>query len=120
MRKVLYLFLVVLMISAVLGTITVAQTEQYKLVWDANIEADLIGYKVYVGTESGVYELLADVGNVIECPFDDSTWADGKYYFVATAYDKHGNESGYSNEVSHEVDHTAPAPPSGCTVIKIP
>jgi hypothetical protein len=60
---------------------------------------DLVGYKIYYGTLSGNYTEDIDVGNVTEYTIDNLT--DGiTYYFVATAYDISGNESGYSNEVN--------------------
>lgn len=113
--------LLVLACLLLFASVSFAQGGDYMLVWDSNVEADLAGYRIYRSEQSGMYaEPFADVGNVTECPFNDAGWADGRYYFVATAYDAHGNESGYSNEVDHEVDHTAPAPPAGCKVIKIP
>ena len=36
---------------------------------------------------------------------------DGTYFWVLTAYDISGNESGYSNEVTTSLDSTSPAPP---------
>jgi fibronectin type 3 domain-containing protein len=37
---------------------------QIKLAWDANIESDLAGYKVYYGTSSKSYSGSVDAGNV--------------------------------------------------------
>jgi len=37
---------------------------------------------------------------------------DGVLFFVLTAYDNHGNESGKSNEVSTDLDTEAPTAPS--------
>ena len=37
-------------------------------------------------------------------------------YFVATAYDATGNESGYSNEASIYVDNVAPGAPQGLQI----
>ncbi len=69
------------------------------LSWDANSESDLAGYKVYLGTASGVYGTPADVGNVTT--FQIVNFSQGQtYYFPVTAYDSSGNESGFSNEVS--------------------
>src|SRR5439155_23215763 len=39
-------------------------TAQVTLAWDPNTEPDLAGYKVYVGTTSGVYSTPINVGNV--------------------------------------------------------
>lgn len=84
------------------------------LTWDQNTESDLAGYKVYMGTASGQYGPPVDVGltatpqaprHVIE------PLADGTYYFVVTAYDQSGNESGFSNEDSKTIDSTPPKPP---------
>jgi hypothetical protein len=69
------------------------------LTWDPNTEADLSGYRVYHGTESGNYSTIIDAGNVTE--YTVNGLDDGKtYFFAVTAYDTSGNVSGYSNEVS--------------------
>lgn len=75
------------------------------LAWDApttHIDgsplADLAGYKLYYGTESGDYTEDLDVGNFTSCSIDGLS--PGTWYFVVTAYDLYGNESGYSNEVA--------------------
>ncbi|HBH81546.1 MAG TPA: hypothetical protein DDY39_17100 [Nitrospira sp.] len=76
------------------------------LTWKANTETDLAGYKVYRSTISGKY----DQGNVIEMLRGNVTSYQAKnlqfgktYFFVVTAFDIAGNESGYSNEVSKSV-----------------
>ena len=67
------------------------------LQWDANNEADLAGYRVYAGSNSGDYTLLQDVGRVNKFAllFNDGL---GRF-FTVTAYDYSGNESVYSAEV---------------------
>ena len=67
--------------------------------WDPNIEVDLMGYKVYVGTKSGSFGPSIDVGNVTAHSLTNLQKG-STYYFVVTAYDKSGNESLPSNEVS--------------------
>jgi len=113
------LWLMVL-IFVCLGVNISSGAETIKAMWDANTEADLAGYKVYSSrTSGGPYVLLSDVGNKTELVIDISTEVDGKIYYVCTAYDTNGNESGYSNEAVWTVDHTSPAPPSGCRIIKL-
>ena len=116
MKKMLVLVLAICMVFSV----AVAQAESVKAIWDANSEADLAGYKLHYGLVSGDYETSIDVGLVIEHIIDVGSWGDGLYYFAVTAYDNAGNESGYSNEATYSVDHTAPADPTGCSVIRIP
>lgn len=72
---------------------------------------DLGGYKVYFGSESGVYGNVVDVGNVVT--YTTTSLPDGTYYFSVTAYDFYGNESGYSNECIKIMDTTVPKPPGG-------
>lgn len=79
------------------------------LSWDANSEPDFDEYVIYRGTTSG--------GPYTEVDRDDATsWADGgltngtTYYYVITAVDTSGNESGDSNEVAVT---PASAQPSG-------
>lgn len=68
--------------------------------WDPNTEADLMGYKLYVGTSSGVYGSPIDVGNFTD--YEVRNLEPGRtFYFSVTAYDLSGNESSYSDEISN-------------------
>jgi hypothetical protein len=69
-----------------------------RLVWDANSESNLAGYKVHRGVASGVYTVSVDVGNVTEYPLVglDPLLT---YYYAVTAYNTNAQTSGYSNEV---------------------
>ena len=83
------------------------------LVWNANRESDLGGYRVYVGERSRRYDQVHDIG--LQTFFSLDKLSPGKtYYFAVNAYDLSGNESGFSVEVSYtmpgEVD--PPPPPS--------
>ena len=75
------------------GTVTVT--------WTANSETDLRGYRVYVGTRSGVRSQSFDVGNVtstrLTLPLGSTYW------FSVTAYDSSGNESSPSGEISRSL-----------------
>ena len=66
------------------------------LSWTASTSSGVAGYKIYRGTTSGgPYTFLAAVGNVTS--YMDTTVLSGQtYYYVATAVDGSGNESGYS------------------------
>jgi len=94
-------------IIAVLLFFAAATANAYDVVlaWDPNAESDLAGYKIYgsEGSPGPPYDLidthsLDDIdpdnpaGQITD--LDDSP----EYYFVVTAYDLEGNESGYSNE----------------------
>lgn len=88
------------------------------LSWDANTD-DHTGYKVYTSTESGVYGAGIDVLNVVT--FLVENLSVGTHFFVVTAYDAAGNESGFSEEVSKTVavipgDHTAPNVPTNLQI----
>jgi len=83
--------------------------------WDPNSESDLAGYRLYQSNTSGSYtygsgnEVAEILAGTETCTIDV---ADRVWYWVLTAYDTNGNESGPSNEVSASVDQTAPAPPT--------
>jgi hypothetical protein len=68
------------------------------ITWAANSEKDLAGYKLYVGTSSGVYNRTVDVGKVTS--YSIALPKGSTYFFALTAYDSSGNESGRSAEVS--------------------
>jgi hypothetical protein len=68
--------------------------------WDPNTESDLMGYKLYVGTSSGVYGAPIDVGNFTD--YEVKNLEPGRtYYFSVTAYDLSGNESGFADEITN-------------------
>ncbi len=83
-------------------TVTSQATSSATLTWNANTEANLAGYKVYVGTTQGLYGPPINVGNVTTYQVLNLTTGQ-TYYFAATAVDTSGNESGYSNEVSKSI-----------------
>ncbi|HHP7235166.1 MAG TPA: fibronectin type III domain-containing protein [Desulfobacterales bacterium] len=72
------------------------------LAWDPNAESDLAGYKVYYGKSSGIYSNNFDVGEQTYCEIRNLV--EGQtYYFSVTAYDIEGNESTFSEEISHTI-----------------
>ena len=84
--------------------------------WDANTESDLAGYNLYQSNVSGEY--IFGGGNAIATiPAGTETYienvSEGGWYWVVTAFDVNGNESGPSNECSKYIDETAPLPPGG-------
>jgi curli biogenesis system outer membrane secretion channel CsgG len=86
-----------------------------KVSWDANTEPDLAGYKIYYGQSANNYTTTINVGNVTLYTVDQLT--EGvTYYFVVTAYDLAGNESGFSTEVSALVPSSDRTPPSVLSV----
>jgi hypothetical protein len=72
------------------------------LTWDPNSETNLAGYKVYMGTQSGVYGTPIGVGNTTSYTIGNLT-SGRTYYFSVTAVDGDGNESLYSTEVSKPI-----------------
>ncbi len=70
------------------------------LEWDPNPETNVIGYRVYVGRVSRLYDSVLDMGNQITAQVPTSP---GTTYFAVTAYDSDGLESDYSEEVFYTV-----------------
>ena len=74
--------------------------------WDFVPDPSVRGYRVYFGTGSGAYLQTygtgLDAGNVTSYSVTGLSRGT-RYYFVATAYDATGNESGYSNEVFKDI-----------------
>lgn len=68
------------------------------LSWDAVMDPNLAGYRVYIGTASGAYVQSVPLGNVTT--YAVTGLSSGTWYFAATAYDVNGGESIHSNEVS--------------------
>lgn len=88
--------------------------------WDQTIVPDLAGWKLYMSETAGsgyveVAEITYGGTPTAEYTTDfeviGSTGQVKQYYFVLTAFDLDGNESGYSNEVQAVVDFEAPDAP---------
>src|ERR1700682_3425154 len=76
------------------------QTDPVTLRWDANLEGDIAGYRLYYGTDPQAYTATIDVGNAITATVSDLR--EGiVYFFVVTAYNTAGFESLFSNPVAY-------------------
>ncbi len=72
---------------------------QVSLAWD--LSADAAGYNIYRSPLTGGGYIKVNDGLVTDTGFTDTGPINGRnYYYVVTALDANGNESGYSNEVS--------------------
>ena len=111
-----------------------AATVELNFAWDKNTETDLAGYRLYYSGTAGSYvkgttsanflkSIIVSGGTHPNTTLQQISGSEGqKIYFVLTAYDTSGNESGFSNEVNYTIpDTTAPAPPHGlvATLVRI-
>jgi polysaccharide export outer membrane protein len=94
MKKTLFF----LVFFAVLLTINISLAAEIRFAWDASNDPNVVGYKVYYGTSSGVYGSPIDVGKKTSYTITGLT-AGQKYYLALKAYDASNKESPFSNEV---------------------
>ena len=78
------------------------------LAWDPT--PGIVGYRLYQGTESGIYTQTNDLGNITKTTVPGLTIGT-TYYFVVTAYDGLGLESPFSSELMVSVAAPQPPPP---------
>ncbi len=79
-----------------------AQAGEVTLAWDDNQEPDLAGYRIYYGEATRSYSCHHDVGRMTHHTIVGLE-AGMTYYFAATAYDRYGNESGFSEELVYRI-----------------
>lgn len=120
MKRLIFVLTTVMVLISGFGP---SQAGQVVFEWDANTESDLAGYRMYQSSVSGQY-VYGKANAIGEIPAGTETFtlvtlADGTFYWVATAFDTAGNESGPSNEVSTTINFEPPKPPGGC-VLRIP
>ena len=103
------------------------------LAWSANTEPDLDGYYIYyktgssgapyngTGAEQGnspIKITLAELPDPANPEYTIQGVSDTETsFFVVTAYDTEGNESGYSNEVSYQYQPPSNMPPSTPVIV---
>ena len=113
----------ILLIFFFVCSFSATQAGQVVFEWDANSEEDLAGYRLYQSIAPGQYTYGSEnaVGTITAGTetFTLTMNVDGTFYWVLTAYDAAGNESGPSNEVTTDVNFKPPSPPTGC-VLRIP
>lgn len=107
----LCLLLLTILISTTLffSLVTASVAADVVLAWDPNTEFDLAGYIIYgsEGSQGPPYEYI-DTYPVEDIDLDNPRCMitelddDIAYYFVVTAFDTQGNESGFSEEVCVE------------------
>jgi hypothetical protein len=86
------------------------------LTWEPNTEGDLAGYRIYYGTESGVYDSVKTVSS----PQDtlQNLLPGTTYYIAVTAFDGDTNESLPSEEVEITASEV-PNPPMGLVAVSL-
>ena len=85
--------------SAPVGLHGLGGDGQAILEWSANVEPDVVGYHVYrSGTSGGPWVRLTTVAVSSSWYTDDGLVNGVSYYYVVTAMDAGGNESGHSAE----------------------
>ena len=70
---------------------------------DGSALQDLAGFRVYVGTTSGVYAAVITISDPAVTSYSVSNLSAGTYYFVIKAFDKNNVESAPSSEVSKTI-----------------
>jgi hypothetical protein len=86
------------------------------LAWDPNSESDLAGYNVFqANAAGGPYAKIGSTGVLAAPTYTVSGLLPGTYFWVVTAFNTAGQESGYSNEVS-KVITGPPQPPAGLKI----
>ncbi len=85
--------------------------------WLANLEFDLAGYQLFVGTSPGVYGAPISLGAVTTYTLTGLT-SGTTYYLALKAFDTVPNLGSYSREISL-LASTAPAPPGGILALAL-
>jgi hypothetical protein len=96
-RQLHFFFFLVLLLNASPGFAQVGPviTSDCQITWEANTEDDLVGYRLYSETSSGIYgvptSILAPTTSTKCSSLNIKT--NGQYYIAISAYDTTGNES---------------------------
>jgi hypothetical protein len=118
--------LMLALLALVIGASVVWAGTDIRVLWDANTEPDLAGYYLYMRADGEQYDMSTPF-EIIDDPqattldlldFPDNQ---GTFFFVLTAFDLSGNESGPSNEVMYICKDTVPPAAPHCNgVVQIP
>ena len=85
--------------QALTGNGTTARQHSVALSWEASTTSGVVGYNVYRDSVSGgPYSKINSALEASTAYTDNTVTAGQTYYYVTTAVDGSGNESGYSNQ----------------------
>jgi hypothetical protein len=84
----------------IVGGISASHARDVTLAWLPNEEPDILGYRVWYGSENENYMVSIDVGNQTQFTITDLE-NDKKYFYAVTVYDTSNRESGFSEEISY-------------------
>ena len=82
---------------------SLAAAASVTLAWDASAAPELAGYELYYGYASRSYRHSVNVGQATTAALSGLDEAK-VYYLAVVAYDAHGNESDFSNEVIYDLE----------------
>lgn len=80
------------------SSVSAATFHTITLAWDPVSDAEIAGYKVYIGTESQLYTEVLDAGMNAELSVPNMEFGE-TYYIAVTAVGSGGLESPYSEEI---------------------
>ncbi|MBN2333827.1 MAG: hypothetical protein JXO49_12080 [Deltaproteobacteria bacterium] len=114
MRKTIIIATILLVVGMAFSAHALTVTAN----WTANSESDLAGYNIYRSTSSGSGFTKLNPSLITNPSYIDTVNGEieSTFYYVVSAVDSSGNESGYSNEANVRIDTSAPQPPNGITV----
>jgi hypothetical protein len=95
-----------LLLAVTLGA-RVVSAGSISIQWDPNTEADVQGYRVYIGTKSGVYAESVDVGNTTTFIYNNAV-SGQLYCFAVAAYTAGPRVGAQSVEVCSETGGNQP------------
>jgi len=82
------------------GSGTAPAQHSVTLNWNASSSSNVVGYNIYRSSQSaGPYAKINSVLDPSTTEVDSSVQTGSTYYYVVTAVDSSGRESGYSNQV---------------------
>jgi len=126
MRAMIYGMVLVLMTGTIGWADGVIVGGNGKLCWLPNAELDIAAYKAHIGSTTGNYTDIQDVGIPSVDPIHtpklcvsltaDLGLSEGQHYAAMSAVDLAGNSSGVSVEAPFLLDLTGPAVPGGISV----
>jgi len=108
------LFMFIVMFFMMVGIACAGTT--VTLIWDANTETDLAGYRVYQDGALQTPDVACTANDEACCTWTSEELTEGNHEWYLTAFDESQNESGQSNTVSYNVDLTPPSAPVNISI----